>query len=593
MFLLDRTMERRTWSGWRRFILLVACAMLGAGCETSLGPLPIVLTITAPKAGDSALAGDTVLLAATVTVAGRLADAAVTWSDAHRVLGTGGSVWTAFSDSGLSEIHASVDLGARGSQDASVPFRVRHNSAPEFSLVAIPQRLYVHDSVPLVGRAADPESTAVRMLWFEDGEPLGEGDAIVWSPGQPQAEHRVTARAIDPQGNSTDSTVVVRALDDGQMLWVVTAPGAPWLGRGGPGGTNAMLASGDNGDLVVGFYGPETYRSLFVYRADGSFRWRAELDNIFWDHSSGLTLSPDGTVFVFDFQGMGYCFSAAGAPVWKRQVLGHDPHGRFALDPAGRLYAAGNAGNLTPTLGKVELVRLDSATGDDVWRATLAGGFGAGPAVLADSSLTVVAAAYLHRFDPGGSAIDDSTAAGGSHYMSAADWRGHTYLTTRLRTLQAVGPGGTLEWEVAFPERPGEPVVAGDSTIYTGATTESGADGTTEVRGIAQDGTVRWTTAVSGGPWISRYAALADGTLYVAAGYYLHRLSRATGAVLTTVEFPSAIESGLAVGPDGTVYLVTGDGRLQAVRGDAPLDPEAPWATWRRDNRRTASVPRP
>jgi hypothetical protein len=51
------------------------------------------------------------------------------------------------------------------------------------------------------------------------------------------------------------------------------------------------------------------------------------------------------------------------------------------------------------------------------------------------------------------------------------------------------------------------------------------------------------------------------------------------------------LQSALAVAPDGTVHLVTGEGRVEAVKGTVPLDPNAPWPIWRRDNRRTASVP--
>jgi hypothetical protein len=215
-------------------------------------------------------------------------------------------------------------------------------------------------------------------------------------------------------------------------------------------------------------------------------------------------------------------------------------------------------------------------------------GYDAGPTVLADSTLTAQLAGAFRHLTPDGTAIGDTVLISEvAHYMSAADARGYTYLSGG-GSLIAVGPDNVLRWEASFPDRPGEAVIAADTAVYTGSTLNPGL---TEVKRIRYDGRVYWTRALSGTSYIPRFALLADGTLLVAPGNYLYTLRRTDGAVVDTIEFPAPIQSALAVAPNGTVYLVTGEGRLEAVKGTVPLDPDAPWPIWRRDNRRTASVP--
>jgi hypothetical protein len=79
----------------------------------------------------------------------------------------------------------------------------------------------------------------------------------------------------------------------------------------------------------------------------------------------------------------------------------------------------------------------------------------------------------------------------------------------------------------------------------------------------------------------------------VGSDRFLTRFHAQTGAQLDQFELADAVTSALAVATDGTLYVITGGHRIVAIDGGAPLDPGAAWPTWRRDNRRTASVPRP
>jgi hypothetical protein len=562
----------------------------------SLGPGDVTLTIASPAAGDSILAGDSLTLTATlVDRSGRpLADLPVEWSTSRgQTLGQGVALPVALSDTGTYSVVVRADLGFGAFATAAVTVTILPNGPPSFGDVWIPDRLYVHDTVQLIATAVDPESSVVRIEWYGDGGTLsGVGDTITWSPGAPVGSHLVTVRAVDPQGNCTDSVVSVRALSDEHVLWVADAgTWDPWWSDI----DLCMLALADDGSLAVGFYDQRVGRDVVVFGPDGKLRWQQTLDASFWDHSSGLTYAPDGTMFVFDFRGTGYAFDPSGTLLWKQQLLGHDAHGRFALDPAGRLYAAGNV--VAGAVGEVDVVRLDPLTGADVWRvpiSTRGGTYAAGPTVLADGTVTVQAADTVRHVDADGVPLGPPAVAPGAHYKSAADARGYTYLSSQYHyQLVAVGPDDSVMWTVLFAREPGEAVIDADTVIYAAASIASDLTGVdaTEVKAITPDGNVLWTETVDGHCYIPRLAILSDGTLLVAAGHYLHTLSRATGAALGAIGFPALIASALAVGPTGTIYVVTGDKRLQAVKGTVPLDPNAPWPIWRRDNRRTASVP--
>jgi hypothetical protein len=568
--------------------LAIAAITTLAACSDVLKPEDVVLTIVSPEQGDSVLAGDSVTLSAMLLKRSGipLATPPITWSTTRgATLGQGWTLRAVLADTGTYDVIARADFGDAGFVTSAVAVTVLFNGSPSFTTVQIPTRLYVHDTVPLIAAAADPESSVVHIEWYGDGNQLlGQGDTLMWSPGAPVGDRTVTARAADQQGFHSDSAVSVRALSDDRVLWLADA--GTWY----PGSSDidlSMLALADDGSLAVGFYRGSSSREVMIIGANGRLRWQQTLDAPFLDHSSGLTYAPDGTMFVFDFQGGGYAFDPGGTLLWKRQVLGQDPHGRFALDPAGRLYAAGNDG---ASGSETAIVRLDPATGADIWRVAGLQGYNGGPSVLTDSTLTAQFGGAFYHLTPDGAAVGDTVRlARYAHYMSAADARGYTYLSTTSNSLVAVGPNDTVRWEVPFPSGPGEAVVGADTAIYTASRLDPGL---TEVMRIRPDGHVYWTRALSGTSYIPRFALLADGTLLVATGNYVYTLLRTNGAVVDTIEFPALVGSALAVGPTGTIYVVTGDKRLEALRGTVPLDPDAPWPIWRRDNRRTASVPR-
>jgi outer membrane protein assembly factor BamB len=303
------------------------------------------------------------------------------------------------------------------------------------------------------------------------------------------------------------------------------------------------------------------------------------MPNQLWDHSTGLTVSPDGTVYVFDFSGNGAALSSDGALRWAVPVVGPDPHGRYALTAAGELYAAGDRG----------LSRIDPASGAALWTVPLATYYG-GPAVAPDGRVVTQFDREFLVTDRDGNVLFNQIVTGpeGAAYpllMSSMAWDGTSYL--QRSALSAVALDGALRWPIRVGPLRAEPVVAADGRLFT----FTAVGNAQSVIALSDSGTMVWEQPVSGWSHIPRLALLADQTLLAMTGPNLTRLDAATGAVLNTIAFPLDIASAPVVNPDGTIVLLTNDHRLIGLQGWAPLDPDAPWPTWRRDNRRTAALP--
>jgi outer membrane protein assembly factor BamB len=337
-----------------------------------------------------------------------------------------------------------------------------------------------------------------------------------------------------------------------------------------------VLARDDAGNVYAGLQG---YRALFALDAAGRTRWTHDMPNQLWDHSTGLTVSVDGTVYVFDLSGNGAALSSDGTVRWAVPVVGPDPHGRFALAPAGELYAAGDRG----------LSRLDPATGAALWTVPLVTYYG-GPAVARDGRVVSQFDRELLVTDPSGNVLFNQMVTGpeGAAYpllMSSMGWDGTSYL--QRSSLSAVTLDGTLLWQIPIGQLRAEPVIAVDGRVFT----FTAVDQSQSAIALSDSGTTLWEQPLGGWSYIPRMALLADQTLLAMTGPNLYRLDAATGAVLNTIALPMDVASAPVVNPDGTILLLTNDHRLIALQGWAPLDPDAPWPTWRRDNRRTAALP--
>jgi hypothetical protein len=324
--------------------------------------------------------------------------------------------------------------------------------------------------------------------------------------------------------------------------------------------------------------------ALWSLTAHGDVRWLFETTQTPSEHWGGLVVAPDGRAFFAHYDGVVYALSPAGDVLWSAPgILGNDWHGRFALAPDGALYVAGRD---TVRFGGQALSRIDPETGAELWKENRPVDCGRSSlGVRGDGHLSMTCGRWALDVLPAGTIVQvDSTSFFFSYQMygqSAYDRQGIGYHPTL--GLRAVRPDHQDAWwnRDVFGE---EPVVGADGAIYLGQR------GT--VHRVGPDGTVAWTVTVaaSGSVYHTRIALLADGTLWVGSGRFLTHLRAATGERIAEVELADPVSSGLVVAPDGTLLVITGRNRIVAINAGAPLDPDAPWPIWRRDNRRTSSV---
>jgi outer membrane protein assembly factor BamB len=432
------------------------------------------------------------------------------------------------------------------------------------------------DSVTLLALMGNG-APADTMIWLQrpgDIE-IGRGataGAVLETPGEYEFVIRV-ATADGRTARDSVRAVALLVLPADRLVWSRAIDTSQAR-------TGDLLALGDDGTVYAGFQSND----LLTFSTDGTPGWTFEATANLWDHSSGLTIAPDGRVFLFDFNGVGFALDAAGTQLWQSQIAGQDAHLRFALSSDGQLFVG----------GAFWLRKIDPATGQMVWEVERPTGYLSGPTLVADTLLVSQIFATTLFVDTSGAVVREDTITGPlggvrGHYQSAADAAGTSYFPGFGR-LSAVRADGSVAWQLAMLERTGEPVIGSDTTVFVA--TADHASGTGAAYAVAPDGSVTWQAPLDGYSYIPRLALLDDGTLWVALGRYLYRLSAATGAVVETLEFAEPIGSALAVDGAGVVYLMTGNQRVMAVQGPAPLDPDAPWPIWRRDNRRTASVPR-
>lgn len=160
--------------------------------------------------------------------------------------------------------------------------------------------------------------------------------------------------------------------------------------------------------------------------------------------------------------------------------------------------------------------------------------------------------------------------------ISAAD--GTIYLPTGTPQdtdgfLYAINPNGTQKWRLTLPGGPASsaPAIGPDGTIYLNM---NGGEGNlaspNRVWAVNPDGTRKWEndlgTAFTGSI-ISSPAVASDGGVWVGSkNTVLYKLSPTDGSIICGVS-PSAssITSSVAIGPNGTVYVIDSSTHLFAV----------------------------
>lgn len=195
----------------------------------------------------------------------------------------------------------------------------------------------------------------------------------------------------------------------GAEMWRTEIDG----GAGGADGAFRVRVDAAGNAIAVGYLeGTSTERDLAAIKLDGATGteiWRYTLDRAGHDdRATDIALDTTGDVFVSgvlsspanEFTVL-KLDGATGAELWRQHVVGSDSGGAgaafaLALDSSGGLFAAGQlAGPGGPDFA---VVKLDAATGAEIWRQEVDGGGGvleSAADVAADASGNAIVAGAL------------------------------------------------------------------------------------------------------------------------------------------------------------------------------------------------------
>jgi outer membrane protein assembly factor BamB len=568
---------------------ILAAAGFAAACSNIYQPdrPPSVRIVGLP---DSVrfLEGDTLRVTAEVEsgVFKTSGPVAVRWLLEDSLVGSGLRLNLPLVVPGAAVITAEAEDGAGLLGRDRVTFEVLPNAPPVPVALSVDPgtAFYASDTVRLAVRGMDVETQGgpFRVEWVSSAAGvLGTGDSLELQPGRlPLGSQVLTARLADPQGLVDSLTTTIE---------VVPAPARLHWWRRFPGATAARthVALRDDGVVIValGQVAADCRGCLIALGSDGVEQWRRPIGNSFpWDHSGGVTIAPDGRIFAFDHEGQGYAFSPDGALLWQRQIFGNDPHGRLALGPDGSLYGAG----AHPDDLRAALMRFDPADGTRLWEIRRTAGYAhAGAFVAPDQRVVAGIGGQMVWATPAGLVTGDGPATIYTSYSRGAMGADGTVYVPSWN-LQAIAPDGTIRWTADLggyccSAQSSEPVVDGRGVVYTARFTEAFA-----FREV--DGSRIWSRTIASEPIGSYLSLTTDGGLILNGRRSLLVLDAATGNLRWEVPLAYDIGSSIGVAPNGLIYFATAEGRVMALRGDAPLDLAAPWPTWRADNRRTASV---
>lgn|GEM_PF-3485590 len=259
------------------------------------------------------------------------------------------------------------------------------------------------------------------------------------------------------------------------------------------------------------------------------------------DISSGLFFVEP----VIDSNGVIYTFSAAGPSLvaynpdgtikWSKQ-LALKNFSQISLSADGTLYFYNNG----------KLNAYNSLNGDMKWE-------------------------YSIMYDP--------------NHKSAPtiDSSGNVYIVDNVGTISAINPNGSVKWQYLTEKLSNsstrdtiDPFVGLDGTIYA-------SNGYRNLYALDQNGSLKWTFNTTAP--VSSSIIDKNNKIYISVGKNVISLD-SNGNQLWAIETDIAVMgSSLSIAEDGTIYVVTGVGKIFAIGGDIddsveptepPIDPKPP-----------------
>jgi len=429
-----------------------------------------------------------------------------------------------------------------------------------------PDAGYVGIRYTFSAAANDPEgdSVSIRFLWGAD---TGQWSSWVASGEVASDSHEwqvsgpipVRAQARDYFGAMSDWSPACTLFisSEGTIIWK-REDIEPW--------SSACPAIAAEGTVYV-----TSQHGLFAFDPEGNVRWSYPAC-IF----TGPSVAADGTIHFL--QGYGHpdtlvALNAGGTIRWQLRV--GEVYSTPALAEDGTIYICTMDGDLIAI----------GPEGSERWHLHLDWGIWSSAAVGSDGTVYVVSEDSLHAVRPDGTRKWSRQGGGEEYHGLAIADDGTIYHVTYPDSgscLIAVNPDGSEKWRYPMEWAYAAPVIGSDGTVYVGT-----YDGD-YLYAISSAGALRWCYSTQAR--VSSTPALAaDGRIYLAVDGEFRALNTDGGVVWRLSAETRFLYGTVAIGLDGTIYAVSRDEGIWALRGTAPLA-TSQWPKFQHDLRNTGRV---
>lgn len=344
----------------------------------------------------------------------------------------------------------------------------------------------------------------------------------------------------------------------------------------GSGSFVGSLAMADDGTV----YAASDDGFIFALDSSGALQWKTYIGPT----KSSPSVGPDGAIYISTDRGKVIALNHSGVIRWSTQVYEGMAAGQNGA-AIGRddLYAHSRDGLYAIRLSNGQ-VDWSSVWGGDQWGSVT---------LLPDGTLLSPGRGRLNALDSRGEvnwqypALTAEATKQNSGFPPPGNFfvnsgmavdNSRTLYTALDRTrMVAMGLDGSFKWELAaksFELNHATPVISSDGTIYFG-----GTDGAFSA--VDRFGTVKWTLQLPG--YLRATPVIAqDGSLFVASGNFLW-VSSPDGKILSKSPIGIGADASPTLGPDGTIYVATSDGKVLAFEGaHGPLI-NSPWPKYQAD----------
>lgn|GEM_PF-1392502 len=290
---------------------------------------------------------------------------------------------------------------------------------------------------------------------------------------------------------------------------------------------------------------------------------------------SSPAIGPDGTIYFGSMDAAVYALRPDGTRKWEF-VTGGGVSGSPAIGADGTIYIGS------------EDFRLYALNPDGTkkWQADTGNRIYASPIVGVDGTVYIGSSDQkIYAFYSDGSVKWVFSAGGSTRSAPAIGADGTIYFGSDDKKLYAIRTDGTLAWSFSSGGLiRSSPCVGPDGTVFVGADDK-------KLYAIQSDGRKRWEYAASGPVQVSALVTgggEGQGTIYIGASNRFVALFP-EGTVKWTHTVGGRISSSPGMGPDGSLYFGSADGRLNAVKQRQALA-GSPWPMFRKDGQHSASA---